>query len=565
MAIPKGNVVRNTGISYIDGLLQGGKWVPVSGNSLTLSYSFWNESSATGARWNNTEKQLVRDALNDISSSVNIKFIETSPSGKVENNSSDISFSFDTSYIGIEGLSFFPDPAFVNATLAEIGISRSSYPTAEGDVIFNPYATGWLNGLNKGGDGYWTIIHEIAHALGLKHPFDDGGGISRKTFSELGISKYDRNDYTVMSYEPRIVSDTAGQPATLTPFDIAALQHIYGANNTYNTGATNYVFSNNSQMKTIWDAGGADTIDGSALTAATTINLTQGERSTVGSFTMLSIAYNTVIESARTGTNNDTITGNDANNIIIANLGSDIVNGGAGNDSIIGGAAVVSTNDSADTLYGGLGSDTIIANAGDDFVTGGRATIDAEDGADVIYGGIGSDSIFANAGADSVYGGTGRDLIYGGIGNDVLFGGNASIDPFDEGDSIYGGNDNDSLYGNGGNDYLSGDTGNDVIYGGAGNDYIISGAGYDSIYGGEGADTFYYASVDGTLDVIMDFTIGTDIIRVSPNITNVATILASAFEYNQSVFISLGSDSPSNIAIANITLSQLSSRDFLML
>ena len=61
-------------------------------------------------------------------------------------------------------------------------------------------------------------MHEIGHALGLKHPFDG---------TDTLAAQYDNGTYTVMSYNPP-------RSYVLGPLDIAAIQQIYGTP----TGAT---------------------------------------------------------------------------------------------------------------------------------------------------------------------------------------------------------------------------------------------------------------------------------------------------------------------------------------
>lgn len=80
-------------------------------------------------------------------------------------------------------------------------------------------------------------------------------------------------------------------------------------------------------------------------------------------------------------------------------------------------------------------------------------------------------------------------------------------------DFITGGGRGDRIEGNTGNDDLSGEGGNDVIDGGFGNDYIAGGAGRDTIRDGDGEDVMagergrdhFMLTVDGMLDVIVDF------------------------------------------------------------
>jgi hypothetical protein len=87
------------------------------------------------------------------------------------------------------------------------------------------------------------------------------------------------------------------------------------------------------------------------------------------------------------------------------------------------------------------------------------------------------------------------DVANGGSGNDV----------------IYGQNGTDFLYGGTGNDYLNGGAGIDGLRGGAGNDVLVGGAGNDVLRGDAGADVFRWELADrGTAgtpasDIIMDF------------------------------------------------------------
>ena len=79
------------------------------------------------------------------------------------------------------------------------------------------------------------MLHEIGHALGLKHPIDDGNN-GRPTFLSLGIGNLDSQLNTVMSYTDGAGSplgtNMLGNPSTPKPLDILAIQQIYGANTT---------------------------------------------------------------------------------------------------------------------------------------------------------------------------------------------------------------------------------------------------------------------------------------------------------------------------------------------
>ena len=79
-------------------------------------------------------------------------------------------------------------------------------------------------------------------------------------------------------------------PSTLMPGDILALQYLYGANTTTLLGDTVHVFADDGQIRTIYDAGGIDTLNASALTSDAVLDLRQLGYSNVGSVTTVAIA-----------------------------------------------------------------------------------------------------------------------------------------------------------------------------------------------------------------------------------------------------------------------------------
>ena len=108
------------------------------------------------------------------------------------------------------------------------------------------------------------------------------------------------------------------------------------------------------------------------------------------------------------------------------------------------------------------------------------------------------------AGNDSLTGTAGNDTMFGLAGNDTLRGAGGN-------DSINGGDGTDSLDGGAGNDTIAGLSGHDTLIGGDGDDRL-QGAGWsDTMTGGAGRDEFLFEGAgSGTVDRVLDFTVGTD-------------------------------------------------------
>ena len=154
----------------------------------------------------------------------------------------------------------------------------------------------------KGNYAWFTMIHEIGHALGLKHPFEKLGS--------FGTMPADHNsiEYSVMTYLSYVGAHNTGSytcgswdyPQSFMMYDIAALQIEYGANYGTNSGNTTYTWDANSGQEfingvgqgapgankiflTVWDGGGTDTYDFSNYTTNLSINLSPGAWTTTSS------------------------------------------------------------------------------------------------------------------------------------------------------------------------------------------------------------------------------------------------------------------------------------------
>jgi serralysin len=219
-----------------------------------------------------------------------------------------------------------------------------------------------------------TMLHEIGHALGLKHGHEADG-----VFDALP-AKYDSLEYSLMTYRNYIngpadaaTYSTWSAPQTYMMADIAALQDMYGADYSTNKGDTIYkwragsgdTFVNDHRainaggeqiFATIWDGGGIDTYDLRTYKTNLKIDLSPGGHSVFSHDQLAELAsghfasgniYNallhkndprSLIENAIGGSGNDRMTGNIAANALRGLGGSDRLNGGAGNDRLFGGA-----------------------------------------------------------------------------------------------------------------------------------------------------------------------------------------------------------------------------------
>ncbi|UVC11624.1 M10 family metallopeptidase [Rhizobium sp. TH2] len=270
-----------------------------------------------------------------------------------------------------------------------------------GDVWFGDYSE--YQNPSPGNYAYATILHETGHALGLKHGHDASNFDRIQTVLK---GKYDSHEYSVMTYHSfagqkssGYTNEDFGYPQTYMMADIAALQHMYGADYTTNAGNTVYSWDEDSgdtrvngalaiDMKpganrifaTIWDGGGNDTYDLSAYSDRVVIDLRPGKSSVFSQEQLADLdaggghraggnIYNallfkgdnrSLIENAVSGSGNDSLTGNNGGNYLNGNAGNDVLNGLKGTDTYHGGIG-----DDVFVFGRSYGSDTI-----DDFSNG---------------------------------------------------------------------------------------------------------------------------------------------------------------------------------------------------
>ena len=155
-----------------------------------------------------------------------------------------------------------------------------------------------------------------------------------------------------------------------------------------------------------------------------------------------------------------------------------------------------------ENVYGTRQADTITGNAANNYII-------ADAGVDVIDGRGGSDTV--EFWSDFVTSGAVVDLsrATGQVRND----GFGNVETLISIENLYGTFRNDSLTGSSGANFLEGDDGADTLSGGGGADTLVGGGGSDRLTGGGGADDFRFNTWDGNAfgaDRITDFVTGVD-------------------------------------------------------
>lgn len=411
----------------------------------------------TSAGWSASQVTQAMLAFQQIANVANVTFTQTTDLANADFVMMQATAGGNLGYFG---------PGGGAMTIGGVSVNVDGYGN------FNVGGAGWNTaGLQQGGYGFVTMIHEIGHGMGLAHPHDSGGGSTvmqgvTSAFGDYGDFNLNQGIYTTMSYNDGWTIAPHGTPSsnsgygwqgTMMALDIATLQLKYGANLNFNATDTTYVLpatnAAGSYYQSIWDTGGIDTIVHNSAIAAT-IDLRAASLAydalgggaisyATGIHGGFTIANGVVIENATGGSGNDSITGNDADNVLSGNGGTDTLLGLGGNDTLEGGAG-------GDVLNGGAGIDTAsyasataavtadLANAGSNtgFAAGdtyvsienltGSAFADSLLGDNLnntIIGGDGVDSLIGRGGADTLIGGNGDDILTGGEGSDILDGG----------------------------------------------------------------------------------------------------------------------------------------------
>lgn len=296
------------------------------GQAATVTYGFLTSSAGLSAdnaagfaRTSETQKTYIRQALTAWSSVANIAFTETSAA-----SSASLRFGTNRQNGVSAGYAYYPS-TFSTGGLVLIANDDSNNT--------NPVS---------GSYGYLTLIHEIGHAIGLKHPGNYNAGDNFTADGPFLPSGEDYYSYSIMSYNADDALPSSGYQTQAAIYDIAAVQYLYGANTAAAPGNDTYTLTPSTYI-TIWDPNGTNTLDASAQTGAAVIDMNGGGRSTVGGTLVAGVAYNSLIQAARTGSGSD---------LIYANGLGDTIDGGGGTDTVVfsGASSAYTLNNQAGTI-----------------------------------------------------------------------------------------------------------------------------------------------------------------------------------------------------------------------
>lgn len=383
-------------------------------NNAEISYAFMDTDFLGGLTGNDAKTPTVMDdatkaavttAFDYLSTLINVKF-------KLANSAAEASIVFGENAQKTSGSAGYANPPNQSGTHQQY-LFLANDAASNNSTLNDGFATGTY--------GWQTLVHEIAHTMGLKHPFNGNAGGGGAPAPYLP-STTNNHRYSIMSYSSATdskmlattvttvgnnfsisVGQTQVSPSTFMTYDIAALQYLYGANTTTASNDAKLAkiqtldFTDNYKgMQTLWTPNGA-TLDVSATTRKNIIDLRGGAYSSINYLGTGLAQFTNKLNTAGI-TNSKTVaaqaknfnaqitaayTGN--NNVALA-YGSKITEakGGKADD-----AFYVSTYTS--TLLGGDGNDTVyLTGKATDWTTSSNTSLLAKGGT------LGSDIVLTN-------------------------------------------------------------------------------------------------------------------------------------------------------------------------
>ncbi len=262
------------------------------------------------------------------------------------------------------------------------------------------------------GDGNDTILPGLG-----TDTLDGGNGVDAASYS-------DRSSSVSISIDGVANDGGAGENDSIG----SSIENLVGGSdndtltgtsgaNVLSGGAGNDSLRPGTGVDTLNGDSGIDTADYSERTATVTVTLNNtaddgvsGEADNV----------KTDVESIRSGSGNDALTGSSADNTFDGGTGNDVFNGLGGTDTASYSTRTVAVTATIDgTANDGIGGETDNVKTDIENLTGGS-------GADTLTGGAAANRIEGGAGNDMLNGGDANDTLVGNLGNDVFNGGNGT-------------------------------------------------------------------------------------------------------------------------------------------
>jgi serralysin len=578
---PKGGLWGGTfssgGLSdEIRAILSGYRWVTTSGGSTTpTTITYFFPTTAT-------------DYLSDTDYYDKAAVANFAPVTPAQQAAVLSAFALITSYTGLQfqlaASGSGADAALRFSRDTKKGGSAAYYPYPDTNSAGDNYlgGNGFAVGNYVGTDAFNTIMHELGHAMGLKHGHEAENG------NPALPSQLDDNEFSVMTYRSYLDADLSGggateavngsSPQSYMMYDIAALQAMYGANwdglgktATYawdpTTGLETLTVNGtlvapavtmanktgNIIFETVWTQGATATYDLSNFTDNQVDDMNPGQwmmfsaaqlaalNSFGGTpeyapspvFYALQGMFSSVqIADSRPLVPQSYAQGNVYNSLLYQGNTSSEISGltaGSGNDAITGNDLdnVIHGGNGDDTISGGSGTNTLYGEAGNDTLTADSTGIN-----DTLTGGLGDDTYIIKSASAAIVEqpGEGTDTAQIHV-NGYTVAANVEIANLETGVSSVTGNDtgmtinasNDTgttITGGNASDTLNGGDQADTLSGGSGNDTLRGGKGDDVLTGGPGDDTFAFARGDGNDTVHASSIDGSDIVAFDPGVAH---------------------------------------------